>query len=143
MRRFFTIRVSRILVITEGSLVLVQRSSDLKWEIPGGKLKRSEDYARAAYRELWEETGIRMRGCSLICRRERELPHGESWVGTRYFTASSWETPAELRAQDTDEIIRAACCPLADLPFMDLTERTREALQEEKIASLMTHDSST
>jgi 8-oxo-dGTP pyrophosphatase MutT (NUDIX family) len=137
MQRYFTIRVARILVIFEHTLVLVQRRSDLKWELPGGKVKEAEDYARAAHRELWEETGIRMRTCTLICRRERELPHGGAWVGARYFRAKAWRSPEELRAQDADEIARVAQCPFHDLTFMDLTERTREELQHEKIADLV------
>jgi 8-oxo-dGTP pyrophosphatase MutT (NUDIX family) len=139
MRRYFTIRVARILVIFERSLVLVQRRSDSKWEIPGGKVKETEDYSGAAHRELHEETGIRMRACRLICRRERELPHGGSWVGARYFQASAWEMPPELKAADTEEIIRVACCPFPDLAGMDLTDRTREELREERIARLMGH----
>jgi 8-oxo-dGTP pyrophosphatase MutT (NUDIX family) len=59
--------VTRILEISAGGLVIagdrivVLQNASGTWVLPKGKLRSGEDYARAAIREVGEETGVRAR----------------------------------------------------------------------------------
>ena len=45
-------------VFHEGRLLLIRRSDDGLWALPGGITDPGETLARTAQRELWEETGL-------------------------------------------------------------------------------------
>ncbi|ELS01916.1 ADP-ribose pyrophosphatase [Xenococcus sp. PCC 7305] len=47
-------------VLPDGRIVLVQRSDNKKWGLPGGIIDWGEDIPHAAKRELKEETGLDM-----------------------------------------------------------------------------------
>ncbi|KXB03375.1 DNA mismatch repair protein MutT [candidate division MSBL1 archaeon SCGC-AAA261G05] len=52
-----------VIVQTEEGVVLVKRKNDPfkgKWAIPGGFVKRGETVEQAAYREVKEETGLKI-----------------------------------------------------------------------------------
>lgn len=64
-------------VILGGRAVLVRRGSEpLKgeWSIPGGTLELGETLVAGVERELWEETGLRVRAVKLIEVFERIFP---------------------------------------------------------------------
>jgi ADP-ribose pyrophosphatase YjhB (NUDIX family) len=46
-------------VVREGALLLIQRSDNELWALPGGLVNVGETLAEASCRELWEETGLR------------------------------------------------------------------------------------
>jgi 8-oxo-dGTP pyrophosphatase MutT (NUDIX family) len=48
-------------VVVNGDRVLVLENPRGEWVLPKGKLERGEDHARAATREVGEETGLRAR----------------------------------------------------------------------------------
>lgn len=48
-----------VVVLQDRKILLVQRSDDKLWALPGGLAEVGETLAGAAQRELWEETGIR------------------------------------------------------------------------------------
>ena len=50
------------LVLRDDHVALVHRPKYDDWSFPKGKLDEGEDFAEAALREVWEETGLR---CSL------------------------------------------------------------------------------
>lgn len=56
------IEVACCYVEVEGTILLLQRTEEksepLKWGVPAGKLEPKEDPHKAAFRELFEETGI-------------------------------------------------------------------------------------
>lgn len=45
-------------IVQEGKILLIKRSDNYLWAIPGGLAEVGETLAEAAQRELWEETGI-------------------------------------------------------------------------------------
>ena len=54
-------------VVRDGQVALIHRPKYDDWTLPKGKLDPGEDFAEAALREVWEETGLR-------CKLGRELP---------------------------------------------------------------------
>jgi 8-oxo-dGTP diphosphatase len=54
-------RDSAFAVISRGKKVLLVRTFEGRWQLPGGRLERGESHRAAARREVREETGIRVR----------------------------------------------------------------------------------
>ncbi|HKP54151.1 MAG TPA: NUDIX hydrolase N-terminal domain-containing protein [Chloroflexia bacterium] len=50
----------------EGKLLLVQRSDNGQWNMPGGAADVGEPPSAVAVREVWEETGLRVRPVRLL-----------------------------------------------------------------------------
>ena len=50
----------------QGRVLLIQRSDNRLWAMPGGMVEVGETAAQAAEREIWEETGVRVRAVQLI-----------------------------------------------------------------------------
>ncbi|MCY4437582.1 MAG: NUDIX hydrolase N-terminal domain-containing protein [Chloroflexi bacterium] len=50
----------------QGRVLLIQRSDNRLWAMPGGMVEVGETAAQAAEREIWEETGVRVRAEQLI-----------------------------------------------------------------------------
>lgn len=53
-----TVSVRGIVVEPRGRLLILQRSTDTEWELPGGRLAPDEDPIPGLKRELTEETGL-------------------------------------------------------------------------------------
>lgn len=53
-----TITQRGVVVTPDDHVLVVQRSSDAGWELPGGRLDRTEDAVEALTRELREETSL-------------------------------------------------------------------------------------
>ena len=53
-------------VLREGKILLIQRSDDQTWAMPGGLLEVGESAAQGAERELWEEAGLRGKATRLL-----------------------------------------------------------------------------
>lgn len=51
---------------SQGRILLVQRVDDGLWAMPGGGLDVGETAAQGACREVWEETGLRVRATALV-----------------------------------------------------------------------------
>lgn len=50
----------------QGRILLMQRADNRLWAMPGGMVEVGETAAQAAEREIWEETGVRVRAERLI-----------------------------------------------------------------------------
>ena len=88
-----------LLVDPRGWLLLQERDEHPvidpgKWGLPGGHVEDGEEYEPAAYRELAEETGIRLAPGDLTLWRELEVFHEaydsldttQVWIGTTDLT---------------------------------------------------------
>jgi len=53
-------RVSKVVIINNNKILLMQKNGNLKWELPGGHVKPKEDMLKGACREVREETGIKL-----------------------------------------------------------------------------------
>src|SRR5712692_5083386 len=94
------ITVVAALIEQEGRLLVCQRrradSFGLKWEFPGGKLKRGETPSQGLARELAEELGVRARiGAELYRTRYRYAEHAEE-LELIFFVAALGDAPQNL-----------------------------------------------
>jgi len=53
-------------IVRDGQILLIRRSDNGLWAVPGGLVEVGETLAEAAQRELWEETGLRGRVTKLL-----------------------------------------------------------------------------
>ena len=86
------IKVVGGLIIQENKLLIAQRTKNsdhpLKWEFPGGKIKQNESPEDALKRELKEELGINIDGCSPWIIRHHSYEHAS--VRLHFFLVSQW-----------------------------------------------------
>ncbi len=53
-------------IVQDGKILLIRRSDNGLWAVPGGLVEVGETLAEAAQRELWEETAVRGRIVKLL-----------------------------------------------------------------------------
>jgi len=86
-----------VLIINENGYVLLQQRTEPygKWGLPGGLMELSESPEETAYREVYEETGIKVKNLRLI----------NVFSGANYFTklANGDEFQSVTTAYYTDE----------------------------------------
>ncbi len=51
-------RVSKVVILNNNHVLLMQKHGSLKWELPGGHVEPKESMIEGARREIKEETGI-------------------------------------------------------------------------------------
>lgn len=67
---------ARGVVICDGRILMVQELSDGGWTLPGGWVDVGESPAAAVEREVWEESGYRVKAVKLAALFDRNLhPH--------------------------------------------------------------------
>jgi ADP-ribose pyrophosphatase YjhB (NUDIX family) len=54
------------IVLRDGEVLLQKRTDSLKWGIPGGAVNLGESYQDAAVREVYEETGMKVKIDDLV-----------------------------------------------------------------------------
>ena len=52
--------VSKVIITVKNKILFLQKNSG-EWELPGGHLTRGETFQQGAIREVFEETGIKLR----------------------------------------------------------------------------------
>ena len=72
----------RAAVIRDGKILLVQEQSDGRWALPGGWADVGDTPSQAAIREVWEESGFKVRAESVVgvydanrVKRPESLPY--------------------------------------------------------------------
>ncbi len=120
------VAVAAALIYQSDRLLVCQRRKGgpfaLKWEFPGGKLERGEEYLSALQREIKEELGIEIQAATEVFRHTHAYP-GQMEVALRFFRVEEyrgtvanlvfeklfWAAPSELQELDFLE---------ADLPLV-------------------------
>src|SRR6266508_4839267 len=52
--------------LTRQKILLIRRTDNSRWSVPGGYMEPGESVAEACAREVWEETGLHVRVGRLI-----------------------------------------------------------------------------
>ncbi len=102
-----------ILVDPEGRILLQERDEHPridpeKWGLAGGHLDPGEDFETGAYRELEEETGVRLERGELELWREFVVDHTESygtWDRMQVFVAAADLTDADIDCREGRQIV--------------------------------------
>ena len=101
----------RVLVFDGDRLLLVRGHGRQEWHLPGGAIKRKEELADAAKREVYEETGCRIEIDRMLGMytnfSEYKSDHVAIFVG---------HPVSELALRLNIEIAEARYFPIADLP---------------------------
>lgn len=120
---------SRVLVIVDNEMLVVQGwLGDASFSLPGGGTKKHETTIASAIRELYEETGIRAVGSSLIAIGKREhRRHGLHYMA-EYFVMHLPEKP-ELKLGML-EIYSAQWVAYEPLPFLRFSDDVLYALKQ-------------
>ena len=102
-----------ILVDPEGRILLQERDEHPridpeKWGLAGGHVDTGEDFEAAAYRELEEETGVRLEPGDLELFGEFVVDHREAygtWDRMQTFVAATDLTDADIDCQEGRQIV--------------------------------------
>ena len=113
------------LVLRDGEIAVVHRPKYDDWSLPKGKLDEGEDFAEAALREVWEETGLR-------CTLGRQVgdatytDHKDRSKLVRYFEMS----PEEGEFTPNDEVDELRWLPVGDARDLLSYEFDRELVSK-------------
>lgn len=61
-----TVSVRGVIYNADGQILVLQRSTDQDWELPGGRLSRGESPRQGLRREIHEETGLDVEGAKIM-----------------------------------------------------------------------------
>ncbi|GIE96793.1 hypothetical protein Ari01nite_42580 [Paractinoplanes rishiriensis] len=98
----------------DGPLLLIRQPPNRGWGLPAGLLKKREDPAVGAARELLEESGVRLDPADLTPGVPNAIVHMAGVVDTVWF-GSVPASRTTLRV-DGGEVLEAAWFPIDDLP---------------------------
>lgn len=107
MARGKNIGVSLKAVLFDGEKILTIRrtktapSRPLHWDLPGGDLEYGEDLTAGIFREIKEETGLKVSGLKILDAISGPNSNGEFWV-TICYTAKVKTTKVSLSFEHDD-----------------------------------------
>lgn len=106
-----------VMLVNDAGQVFVGKRIDNRegdfWQMPQGGIDKGEDPIAAAWRELWEETGVRKEHATLLAQTKEELLYdlpdelmGKLWGG-KYRGQRQFWVFARFTGQDADIDIAA------------------------------------
>ena len=114
------------IAVVGGALLMVRRANPPeagRWSVPGGRVEPGESVTAAVERELWEETGLRVRCGSLLGWAERR-GHDHHFV-ILDFEVTTTGPRVPVAGGDAAEV---AWVPLAEVAGLALVEGLGEFL---------------
>ena len=119
---------SIIPVLPDGRIVLIQRSDNRKWALPGGMVNWGETVETTLYRELKEETGLDL----VKVRRLVGVYSDPERDGRVHSICIVVEVDAvgEMRSQDANEILAVRAFAPAEIPIGILSHDHDRQLQD-------------
>ena len=131
----FGLAVKAIIRDRRGRCLLIRRSEKShffkrKWDLPGGKVDKGEDFVTALNREAAEETGLKVSITGVAGATEYELPAVRSVV--LFLDARTRSNKVRL----SDEHDAHTWVPLRQVLRMDLSDQLRSFLKR-YLASLV------
>ena len=118
----------RVLLIRRGRQPMLG-----EWSLPGGALELGETMAQGVAREVWEETGVRVRPVELVATLDRMERDGAGAVRFHYLLID-WVCvlldgqTADLLARD--DALEAAWASCDDLAAYGLPEVVRDVIEQ-------------
>lgn len=113
-----------VLVDPQGRLLLQERDEHApiapdQWGMVGGHVEDGEDFEPAAYRELEEETGVRLEPGELRLWRDAEFAYAGSAAPNRYtiWVAPTTLTDADIVVGEGRQIVFVEPAALPGLPL--------------------------
>ncbi|MCX5391300.1 NUDIX hydrolase [Streptomyces sp. NBC_00094] len=108
-----SVSVAGAVVREDGRLLAIRRADNGTWELPGGVLELTEAPEEGVAREVWEETGIRVKveeltgvykntARGIVALVFRCKPSGGEERTSTESTAVEWLTPEEITARMTE-----------------------------------------
>ena len=115
-------------VLRGDHVLLIRRGRDPMrgtWSLPGGALELGETIAEGVQREVWEETGLRVRPVSLVATLDRLLRDEAGAVQFHYVLVDWCCVPLTSEPVEPicgDDALDARWVPIAELASYDLSE---------------------
>jgi 8-oxo-dGTP pyrophosphatase MutT (NUDIX family) len=110
-------RVSKVVIINNNKILLMQKNGNLKWELPGGHVKPKEDMLKGACREVREETGIKLDSEFL---KKIDSSSGNDYKCKWY----RYDLPVKQKIKMSDEHVNYKWVPKNKLDNYELSDST-------------------
>lgn len=122
-------------VLHGDAILLIQRGREPMrgaWSLPGGALELGETTAEGVAREVWEETGVRVRPVSLVATLDRIVRDGAGSVQFHYLLVDRLCVPVAPALSSPvcgDDALDARWVPITELPSYGLPETTLDVIE--------------
>ena len=122
-----------VIVLHNEEVLLVQRGKSPnkgQWSIPGGKQRLGETVFQAAHREIFEETGVKVKQLTLVDVADIIIPDGEGKIRYHYTVVDfqgKWLS-GECRSGDDAHAVK--WFKLNELGSLSLSEKAKRMISK-------------
>jgi 8-oxo-dGTP diphosphatase len=102
-------------------VLLLRQPPGRGWGLPAGLLKKGEEPAVGAARELFEEAGLRLDPSDLTPGNPNAIVHTLGWIDLVFFGTAAADATFTV---DGGEVLEARWFPLDDLPRLTVNTET-------------------
>lgn len=109
--------VSKVVIISNNQVLMLQKNGSLKWELPGGHLEAKESFKQAAKREVREETKLSIEKSML---EKIDRTEDKEYIQTVY----KYNLTGKNKVKLSDEHVDYKWASRSDLDRLTLTNST-------------------